>query len=209
MIPATFAITLSGKCLPMQILYTGKTERWHPCFSEFPPEFDIWHSPNHWVNHETSIRFLNNVIIPYVEKTRAEKELTIKPTVITHWQVHTDWSIIYKLLIYWKLKLIPMKSHEFDRIILFWKGYVSKLHNFSAAWLSCLTVMYVQYTVGHFLWETYVISHYSASFMKYFLAHRLLISRSSPEIQPCEEHHLKTVLCSHDVNAHHFIKDAL
>ena len=51
MITATFAITLSGQFLPIQILYSGKIPRCHPHFA-FPPEFDIWHSSTHWANQE-------------------------------------------------------------------------------------------------------------------------------------------------------------
>ena len=76
MITATFTSTLSGHILLMQVLYTGKTSRCHPHFSEFPPGFDIWHSPNHWANTETSVRLINNVIIPYVTRTRTEDELS-------------------------------------------------------------------------------------------------------------------------------------
>ena len=46
-ITATVAVAMVGEMLPMQILYTGKTERCHPTYS-FPPDFDILHMPNHW-----------------------------------------------------------------------------------------------------------------------------------------------------------------
>ena len=55
MITATFAATLSGKFLPMQILYGGKTDRCHPKH-QFPTEFDIYHNPNNWANEECAIR---------------------------------------------------------------------------------------------------------------------------------------------------------
>ena len=54
-IMVTVAGTLSGKLLPFQVLYEGKTERCHPS-TAFPEGFDIWHTPNHWANGETSIR---------------------------------------------------------------------------------------------------------------------------------------------------------
>ena len=50
-ITATFAATLSGEFLPMQILYTGKTERCHPKH-QFPASFDVYHTTNHWSNEE-------------------------------------------------------------------------------------------------------------------------------------------------------------
>ena len=42
----TLVGTISGKLLPFQILYEGKTERCHP-LTQFPEGFDIWHTPNH------------------------------------------------------------------------------------------------------------------------------------------------------------------
>lgn len=42
---ATFAETMDGAFLPMQILYQGKTDRSHPKYA-FPQGFDIFHTPN-------------------------------------------------------------------------------------------------------------------------------------------------------------------
>ena len=42
----TLVGTISGKLLPFQILYEGKTERCHP-LTQFLEGFDIWHTPNH------------------------------------------------------------------------------------------------------------------------------------------------------------------
>ena len=71
MITATFAATLSGKFLPMQILYGGKTNRCHPKH-QFPCVFDVYHNPNHWANEECAIRFIKKIILPYVKTTREE-----------------------------------------------------------------------------------------------------------------------------------------
>ena len=64
-----------GEMLPMQILYTGKTERCHPAYS-FPPDFDIFHTPNHWANTETTLRLISNIIVPYVAAVREKMELS-------------------------------------------------------------------------------------------------------------------------------------
>ena len=77
-ITITLAGTLSGHFLPCQVLYyyEGKTERCHPTTADrFPNGCDIWHTPNHWANSETSIRFVKNIIIPYVCETRKRLEL--------------------------------------------------------------------------------------------------------------------------------------
>ena len=71
MISATFAASLDGNILPMQILYQGKTDRSHPKY-EFPDGFDIFHRPNHWANEQTCLRFFEKIIFPYVKKVREE-----------------------------------------------------------------------------------------------------------------------------------------
>ena len=77
-ITATFAGAMNGEFLPMQILYQGKTERVHPKF-KFPDNFDVWHTPNHWANQETTVRYISNIIIPYVNRTRESKKLPNQP----------------------------------------------------------------------------------------------------------------------------------
>ena len=68
-ITATFAVSMAGYFLPMQLLFEGKTERVHP-HHQFPTGFDIWHTINHWSNRECTIRFITNVIVPYIRQTR-------------------------------------------------------------------------------------------------------------------------------------------
>ena len=68
-ITLTLAGSMSGE-LPIQLLHQGKTTR-HPQYS-YPPEFDVWHTPNHCAKEETTIRFINNVILPYVKAIRAK-----------------------------------------------------------------------------------------------------------------------------------------
>ena len=70
-ITATFAVTLNGQFLPMQLLYQGKTSCCHPRFN-FPCEFDVFHTPNHWANEDTCIRFTENILMPYITKVREE-----------------------------------------------------------------------------------------------------------------------------------------
>ena len=37
--------SMAGELLPLQLLYTGTTERCHPTFY-FPDDWDVWHSSN-------------------------------------------------------------------------------------------------------------------------------------------------------------------
>ena len=75
-ITVTVAGTLSGKLLLFQILYKGKTERRNAPTNSIPRRF--WHlartlpiiGPMHG---ETCIRFLKNIILPYIDLYHSKK----------------------------------------------------------------------------------------------------------------------------------------
>ena len=71
---STLAVTMSGEFLPPQIIYQGKTERCHPTYA-FPKGFDIFHTANHWANGETMVRYITNILLPYVARVKEEKNL--------------------------------------------------------------------------------------------------------------------------------------
>ena len=48
-ITATFAVSMTGKCLPIQLIYEGKTPRCLPRF-DFVADFNVTFSDNHWSN---------------------------------------------------------------------------------------------------------------------------------------------------------------
>lgn len=73
-ITGVFGCTLSGDFLPVQVIYTGKTKKCLPKY-DFPPDWHITHTPNHWANEETTVDYLNSIILPYVKKKRAEHKL--------------------------------------------------------------------------------------------------------------------------------------
>ena len=62
-ITATFAVTMSGEFLAIQMIYAGKTNRCHPKHT-FPEGFYICHTSNHWANEECSLSVVKNIIIP-------------------------------------------------------------------------------------------------------------------------------------------------
>ena len=68
-IAAVFCGNLMGAFFPFQLIYKEKTDRCHPHFS-FSLDWDITHSPKHWSTEETTIQYVNNIIVPFVEKTR-------------------------------------------------------------------------------------------------------------------------------------------
>lgn len=69
-ITAIFACTLSGRFLPMQLIYQGTTAKCHPKGVQFPADWLTSHSENHWANETTTIACIQSIIIPYVNKER-------------------------------------------------------------------------------------------------------------------------------------------
>ena len=65
---------MSKEILSMQILYARKTERCHPVYS-FPLDFEIWHTHNHWANGNTTVCYINIIVVPYVNSVRERMEL--------------------------------------------------------------------------------------------------------------------------------------
>lgn len=61
--------SLSGTLLPPQLLYAGKTDKCHPKV-QFPSDWDVHHSENHWSNQETMLRYVEKIVLPYVSDYR-------------------------------------------------------------------------------------------------------------------------------------------
>ena len=76
-VTAVLAATLRGELLPPQIIYQGKTVQCHPKVA-VPEEWDIWHSTTHWSNEETMKRYVEHIIVPFLERKRAD--LKVGPT---------------------------------------------------------------------------------------------------------------------------------
>lgn len=69
-ITGTFACTMVGDFLPMQLIYEGATDRCHPKGVEFPEGFNVTHSANHWSNEDRAAEHLEKVIFPYLTSKR-------------------------------------------------------------------------------------------------------------------------------------------
>ena len=67
-ITVTFSITLSGKFLPIQFIYRGKTSQSLPRY-QFPRSFSLSINEKHFNNNE-SITLINEIIAPYFKKER-------------------------------------------------------------------------------------------------------------------------------------------
>ena len=77
-ITGTFGITLSGHFLPIQLIYQGKTDRSQTNF-DFPKEFHVTQTSNHWADENTSIEMMKKILIPYVKEKRKELKVPNKP----------------------------------------------------------------------------------------------------------------------------------
>ena len=50
---------MTGEYLPIQLIYKGTTDRCHPK-ANFPSDWDIFHSLNHWSNENTMKRYFES-----------------------------------------------------------------------------------------------------------------------------------------------------
>ena len=66
---ATFDITYSGKFLPMQLIYKGKTQRSFPRVNSLT-SFSLSANSKHFSNTHESLKLLDEIIILYVEKKK-------------------------------------------------------------------------------------------------------------------------------------------
>ena len=73
-ITAVFAGTLTGDFLPPQLIYKGTTPHCLPTV-KFPDNWDLTYTNNHWSNEKTMERYLQNILIPYINRKREELKL--------------------------------------------------------------------------------------------------------------------------------------
>ena len=74
-ITATFTVSMTGKFLPIQLIYEGKTPRCLPRF-HFPADFNVTFSDNHSSNMEKSIELFEKVIFSYLKQAKASLKYT-------------------------------------------------------------------------------------------------------------------------------------
>ena len=70
-ITVVFCGSLVGDFLPLQVIFKGKTPRCHPRF-HFPSDWDITHSPRHWSNESTTLQYIDNILVLYVQRRRED-----------------------------------------------------------------------------------------------------------------------------------------
>ena len=74
-ITATFGITFFDKFLPMQLIYGGKTKRSFPKV-KFPDSFSLSVNEKHFSKTNESLKLIEDIITPYVEKERGKLGLS-------------------------------------------------------------------------------------------------------------------------------------
>ena len=70
-ITGTFAISFDGNFFPVQRIYFGKTTQSLP-MSEFPKDFSLSTNPKYFSNTDVLLKFLKEVIKPYITKQSPE-----------------------------------------------------------------------------------------------------------------------------------------
>ncbi|XP_062604206.1 uncharacterized protein LOC134266007 [Saccostrea cucullata] len=99
-ITALLTCSMSGKILPPQLLYQGKTLQCTPTSVRFPQGWDIHFSENHWSNEETMCRFVDTILLPYINKMRDSLDLPLKQPALCIFDVfaaHRTESFLKKL----------------------------------------------------------------------------------------------------------------
>ena len=76
-ITATFSITFDNKLLPMQLIYKGKTNQ-SLLKMDFPDSFSLSANKTHYSNEEEALKFIDEIILPHVQKERAKLRWEIK-----------------------------------------------------------------------------------------------------------------------------------
>jgi len=66
---------MKGRLLPTQVIYVGKTPACLPKV-DYPNDWYLTYTENHWSNEQTMLGYLYNILIPYVNAMRVELKLS-------------------------------------------------------------------------------------------------------------------------------------
>ena len=73
---------MSGDFLPIQLVYQGKTDKSLPRF-QFPSDWDVTCTTNHWCNESTMRQYIQRIILPYLNQKRQELKVSaVQPAVL-------------------------------------------------------------------------------------------------------------------------------
>ena len=71
---AVFGSTMDGFFLPPQLIYQGKSPKCLPQI-RFPDDWHVTYTENHWANEQTTIEYIQKIILPYICSKKKEKNL--------------------------------------------------------------------------------------------------------------------------------------
>ena len=96
-------VSLSGNLLPFQLIYQRKTAASLPKVN-FPKEWHVTATENHWSNEEKTKEYIELIILPYIEMKQKELDL---PTTFLPWLFLTPLKARPQSLFthYWKVML--------------------------------------------------------------------------------------------------------
>lgn len=82
-----------GDLLPLQLIFTGTTNRCHPSIPSYvqTDNFHITHSDNHWSNQATMKEYIEQIIQPYLQQKIAQHNLPKESKailILDCWSVH-------------------------------------------------------------------------------------------------------------------------
>ena len=75
-ITAVFGCFLIGDFLPLQLIYQGKTTKHLPQV-QFPVDWSILHTANHWSNEEIMEIYITEIILPYLSETKRKLNIPL------------------------------------------------------------------------------------------------------------------------------------
>lgn len=97
-ITGLLTVNADGDMLPLQLIYTGKTNRCHPT-QPLPTSFDVTHNPTHWSTETTMLSYIDNVLEPYIKKTRGDLQKPEMPCILIYdaFRGHQQAAIVARL----------------------------------------------------------------------------------------------------------------
>ena len=64
-ITLVLGVTKTGRYLPPQLIYAGKTSKCIPKVN-FPSDWHVTCTQNHWANEVTTLQYIDEILLPYV-----------------------------------------------------------------------------------------------------------------------------------------------
>ena len=75
-ITGTFTITMSGQFLPMQLIYQGTTDHCLPKGVEFPDDWNVMYTTNHWSNELKPIQHRARINLSKLHREKLKQNFT-------------------------------------------------------------------------------------------------------------------------------------